>query len=164
MKKATICAPGIALVMVLMLAAVLGMAHTADDPFVTNLTAGQDTTVGTVSVWNNATTLYVKYETTDSWVINESHLAVNTSSVAIPQTKRGNPQPGQFEFSNESVTTDYTYEIPNTWNTIVFIAAHAEVLLLNETGVVIQEETAWGEGEQFNEGRNWAMFFKYIIQ
>jgi len=166
MKKATIFAPGIALVMVLMLAAVLGMAHTADDPFVTNLTAGQDTTVGTVSVWNDADTLYVQYETTDSWVINESHLAVNTSYKAIPQTKNGNPQPGQFEYSNVSVTSDYTYEINNTWdvNATVFIAAHAEVLLLNDTGVGIQEETAWGDGAQFNAGRNWAMFFKYVIQ
>ena len=166
MKKATMFAPGIAFVMVLMLAAVLGMAHTADDPFVTNLTAGQDTTVGTVSVWNDAATLYVQYETTDNWVINESHLAVETSIEEIPQTKNGNPKPGQFEYSNESVTTDYTYEIPIEWdvNTTVFIAAHAEVLLLNETGVVIQEETAWGDGEQFNEGRNWAMYFEYLIQ
>jgi hypothetical protein len=168
MKQATILAPGIALVTVLMLAAVLGMAHTADDPFVTNLTADQNITVGTVSVWNDADTLYVQYLiTTGDWVINKSHLAVNTDSGAIPQTGNGNPKPGKFAYSNETATAEpFTYEIPNTWavNDNVSIAAHAEVVVLNETGAVIQDETAWGEGDQFNVGRNWAMYFKYTIQ
>lgn len=167
MKQATILAPGIALVTVLMLAAVLGMAHTADDPAVTNLTADQNITVGTVSVWNDDNMLYVQYLiTTGDWVINESHLAVNTDSGAIPQTGNGNPKPGKFAYSNETATGDYTYEIPLTWDPgiNVSIAAHAEVVVLNETGAVIQDETAWGEGDQFNVGRNWAMYFKYTIQ
>jgi len=166
MKQATIFAPGIALVTVLVLAAVLGMAHTADDPAVTNLTAGQNITVGNVSVWNDDDTLYVRYLTTGDWVINESHLAVEEDEADIPQTGNGNPKPGKFAYSNETATGDYTYKIPKTWDvdTNVSIAAHAEVVVLNETGAVIQEETAWGEGDQFNVGRNWAMYFNYTIQ
>jgi len=166
MKQATIWAPGIALVTVLMLAAVLGMAHTEADPFVTNLTADQNITVGTVSVWNDANTLYVTYLTTGDWVINESHLAVEEDKADIPQTGNGNPKPGKFAYSNETATADYTYEIPQNLaaGTEVFIAAHAEVVVLNETGAVIQDETAWGEGDQFNVGRNWAMYFNYTIQ
>ena len=166
MKQATILAPGIALVTVLMLAAVLGMAHTADDPDVTDLVADQNITVGTVSVWNDASTLYVRYLTTGDWLINESHLAVEENIADIPQTGNNNPKPGKFEFSNETATTDYTYEIPNAWavNATVYIAAHAEVVVLNETGAVIQDETAWGNGTDFNEGRTWAMYFNYTIQ
>jgi hypothetical protein len=166
MKQATILAPGIALVTVLILAAVLGMAHTAADPFVTNLTADQNITVGNVSVWNDADTLYVMFLTTGEWVINESHLAVENSSADIPQTGNGNPKPGKFAYSNETPTQDYTYQIPNTWEVDepVSIAAHAEVVVLNETGAVIQDETAWGNGTDFNERRNWGMFFTYTIQ
>jgi hypothetical protein len=169
MKKVTILAPGIALITVLMLAAVLGMAYTADDPFVTNLTADQNITVGTVNVWNDVDMLYVRYLiTTGEWQINETHLAVEEDKADIPQTRNKNPKPGKFEFSNETRTTDYIYaiEIRDTWevNDTVSIAAHAEVVVLNETGAVIQDETAWGEGTQFNEGRNWAMFFEYTIQ
>ena len=61
---------------------------------------------------------------------------------------------------------NYTYVIPlGDWEpgTNLSIAAHAEVLLLNETGYVVQEETAWDEGDGF-PGKNWAMYFNYTVQ
>ncbi len=166
MNKTKIWVPGITIVMVLMLS-VVGMAHTADTPFSTNLTAGQYINAGNVSVWNDEVNLYVKYETTGNWSLNETHLAVvNTSYMDIPQTKKGNPIPGKFDYKNESLTTQTdTYVIPLEWGVDeeLFIAAHAEVQLLNETGAIVQEETAWGEGYDF-PGKNWAMYFNYSIQ
>jgi hypothetical protein len=75
--------------------------HTEDDPFKTDLIAdGGDPelaiVVGDVLVWNDVGTLYVKYVITDSdWCLTETHLAVATSLVDIPQ-KNGNPIPGKF--------------------------------------------------------------------
>jgi hypothetical protein len=163
MKRGTILAPVIALVIALSLT-VMGIAHTVDNPYSTDLIAGQEIDVGNVSVWNDATNLYVEFGTTDNWHLNETHLAVGTSVGDIPQ-KNGNPIPGKFEYKNESFTTNHTYAIPLAWaqGEELSIAAQAEVLLLNETGVVVQEESAWGDGADF-EGRNWAMYFIYTVQ
>ena len=100
--------------------------HTADAPDVFSLLAGQTIPVGTVSVWNGINVvlgvecLYVKYETTDGWVMTETHLAVapvgdndHPSSEDIPQTKKDNPIPGQFPYQccyNEDAT-QWVFEI-----------------------------------------------------
>ena len=144
---------------VTMLAFTMVIATAGTD--MTKLLADQDIDVGNVSVWNDDENLYVKYETTGDWLINETHLAVDDSLDDIPQTKRHNPIPGQFEYKNESQgpgITVYQYDIPLIWEagTELFIAAHAEVANLT------QNETAWGAGDPF-DGKNWATYFKYTI-
>jgi hypothetical protein len=155
----------VALALVTMLAFTTAIAM-AGTPTTTELLADQTLDVGDVSVSDDGVNLTVKYVTTDGWVLNETHLAVAGSLDAIPQTKRGNPIPGQFDNKNESQNlgiTEYTYEIPLADLTgDVFIAAHAEVVHLNETGFADQEETAWGNGTSF-AGKNWAMYFTYTI-
>jgi hypothetical protein len=117
-------------------------AHTEDDPSVTELMAGQHVDVGDVSVWNDGEYLYVKYvidadltpdDPSDDGVptlITETHLQVATSLDGIPQ-KKDNPIPGHFDYSTEldPGVTEYTYEIPLTWDagTELYIAAHAVV-------------------------------------
>ena len=162
MNKTKIWALGIAIVMVLMmLTTVLGIATAVD------LVAGQNIDVGTVTVRDDGTNLFVTYETTTGgWVLSETHLAVETSVEAIPQ-KNGNPIPGKFEYKTDhsSSTTSYTYEIPlGDWkvgDTLV-VAAHA-VVQLKESGEVVQEETGWGEGDDFH-GKNCAMYFEYTVK
>jgi hypothetical protein len=81
-------------------------AGTEADPEVIDLIAGQNITVGTVSVWNDCDELHVTYEITkEGWCLTETHLAVaqvgvydSPSSDDIPQTKKGNPIPGQFPY------------------------------------------------------------------
>lgn len=112
-------------------------AHTEADPMVVDLIAGQHTDVGDVLVWNDANNLYVKYmiedpeDSDDLWALTETHIAVATSYGALPQTKKGNPIPGQFAYSTEHdpAVTEFVYEIPKTWNagTELYIAAHAVV-------------------------------------
>jgi PKD repeat protein len=138
------------------------VAH-ASDYEIHSLMAGQNINVGDVSVWNDADHLYVKYETTDGWYLIESHVHFATSLDDIPQTE-GNPIPGKFDYKMEHdlEVSKYTYEMdlnglePGT----VYIATHADVLLLNQKGKIIQEETAWGDGEDF-PGDNWATYFTY---
>ena len=126
------------------------------------LVTGKNIDVGTVNVWNDADNLYVKYVITDQdWCLTETHLQVATSLAGIPQTKKGNPIPGQFEENDEhDCVTEvlYTYNlVEKEWSddTGFFIAAHAVVF--NE-----KIETAWADGLDF-DGKNWATYFTYNI-
>ena len=139
--------------------------HTEGEPLESTLWAGQDIEVGVVKVWNDTEKLYVKYFiTAPDWCLTETHLHVATSLDGIPQTKKYNPIPGQFDYKDEyeCVTESYLYEIllDADWGceTELFIAAHAVVQMRE-----IQEETAWGGEDRFND-KNWATYFNYIIQ
>lgn len=110
----------------------VAMAHTEESPFVTDLIAAQTIDVGDVSVWNDGEHLHVKYETIGDWVMQLTHLHVATTLEGIPQTKKSNPIPGQFEYimSHDPPTTEYTYVIKlDGWepDTELYIAAHADV-------------------------------------
>jgi len=123
--------------------------HTADDPQVIDLLAGQTEKVGEVEVWNDEFNLYVKYIITDlDWCLTETHLHVATSLGDIPQ-KNGNPPPGKFDYKEEhDCLADYTYTIPLTWvpGTELFIATHAVVK--KET---ITFDTCMIDFEEFSE-------------
>lgn len=138
------------------------VAHTEDNPFTTDLIAGGGNEksamdAGDILVWNDGDYLYVKYTTDGCWTIVETHLHVALSLDGIPQTMKGNPIPGQFEYSSTEVL--YVIPMPEEWKFDVelYIAAHA-VLICGD-----QEETGWGYGFRFND-KNWATYFKYTTQ
>lgn len=126
------------------------------------LYGGQVIEVGTVTIWNDDTYLYVSYSTGGGWVLNETHLSVATSLYDIPQTRSGNPIPGKFRYKTEydPAVTEFTYVIDaGEWyqeGIELFIAAHAVVELDGY-------ETAWADGLDF-PGNNWATYFTYIMQ
>ena len=130
--------------------------------------AGRTINVGNVNVCNDDTTLTVTYEATGPWCLLKTDLHVATSENGVPQTKKGNPIPGHFDYGDEhDCVGTVTFEIPldeigedgvEPGDTVV-IAAHAEVE--DDTGRV---EGAWGEGTRFVERGNWAMYFTYVVQ
>jgi hypothetical protein len=139
---------GVALVMVLMGLFVMApnvAAHTEDDPYVTDLIAdggeiGID--VGDVKIWNDETNLYVEYVITGTWYLTQTHLHVALSMQDIPQTKKGNPIPGQFDYSSIHELTDYVQsklytidlaEAGFSSDDNLVIAAHAVVYNTAET-------------------------------
>lgn len=132
-----------------------------------DLIAGKHFKAGTVSTSNDEEYLYVTYSFIDSWVMTESHLAVALTLDGIPQTESGNPIPGQFNHKMEydPPTTEYCYTIPLgdygfTEGDVVYLAAHAEVQKVDETGSVVEAEGAWAAGEEDQElkGSNWATY------
>ena len=144
-------------------------------PYVTDLIAGGGNAnsaidVGDLIVWNDLDYLYVMYVTTGDWEMTETHLHVADDLVDIPQTKKGNPIPGQFDYSEDHspAVQEYTYMIPwdDDWpaGTILTIAAHASVQKVIGYDPfnmpIYQMETAWADGEDF-EGKNWATYFEY---
>ena len=134
------------------------------------LYGGQTIDVGWVAVWNDETNLYVHYRTKSGWVLAETHLAVANSLFEIPHNQGGNPKVGNFPYKGEYTPpeTDIEYTIPLQWDPgkMLYIAAHAAVLLVDQGGEIIQQETAWGNGccPKPSDKGNWAMFFTFNVQ
>jgi len=129
------------------------------------LIAGQNFYAGTVTVTSDGSHVCVTYQTIGGWQITETHLAIASSLAGIPQTKTGNPQPGKFPYSasHTPAVTTFTYCVPYvvSGNQAVYIATHAVVQQVNDTGGVVQRQTAWSGPNGF-PGKNWATYFVYI--
>jgi hypothetical protein len=134
----------------------------------------------------------ITYSTYGGWYMSETHLAVECSLDDIPQTKKNNPIPGQFEFgknfdpavSSWGITIDLddypciTKDSSGVYRGTLFIAAHAVVEKTIVTYTVsyvdgvkvvtknidVQEETAWADtwGKLFND-KNWALYLEIDI-
>ena len=159
-KTALMVAAALALTLCVPLSAVA--ADGTGDPV---LLAGQDSPVGSVEVSNDGWNLYVVY-TVDApgWAMTEAHLAVAAEESDIPQTKKGNPIPGQFPYSEEFAEpmTGWMVTIPLgdlTTGDEVVVAAHAALVNVDEE----IEETAWADGTRFVERGNWATWFTYAV-
>ena len=132
------------------------MAHTEDEPFVTDLIAGggnvnSQLDAGDVSIWNDEENLYVKYETHEFWCLLETHLHVGDELADIPQTKNHSPKVGHFAygdyFSLDPCVTEVTYtilleDVGLEYLEDAYIAAHAVVVDLSSetTAVVVSRE------------------------
>lgn len=132
------------------------------------LLAGQTLDVGMVNTTCDGTNLSVKYTTENGWTLNETHLAIAGDFTEIPTTKKGNPIPGQFDYSEEhpSGVAEFTYTIPLAdlgleAGDTVYIAAHADVQqeVEGDEGIMLLEEGAWGAGDRFVTKGNWATYF-----
>lgn len=129
------------------------------------LIAGQHYDAGSVSISNDATTLWVIYSTagTDA-LITETHLSVAKEFSQIPQTKNGCPKNGQFQHSSthRPGVTEVVFMINlaaagfRPYDNL-YVAAHAVVQSPTFGG-----QTAWGQGPSF-PCRNWAMYSRYQV-
>jgi hypothetical protein len=141
-------------------------ADVCGTPMSSSLIAGQHFTAGSISVYNDAVNIYVKYDTLAPWLLSDAHVAVANSLAGLPQTKTGNPIPGRFAYSAtyDPEVTSYTFAIPYaglfTPGERLFVAAHAAVQAPRDQG---GSQTAWGEGPGF-PGSNWAMYLTYRVQ
>ncbi len=133
-------------------------AEICGEATVTTLWAGQHHDAGTLSVSNDGEYLYVTYATTGDWRLKKTHMNVSSSLDGVPTNRPGIPIPGQFEYSeSHDNITSYTYKISlNDLDGDSFvIAAHAEVVKLNNNGAVVREETAWGGNTPGDSPRWW---------
>lgn len=131
--------------------------------FTTTLFAGQTIDAGDVTVQVVDDQICVTYAAHSDWVIEEVHLAIATSLADIPQTKKGNPRPGQFPLkatylpgvSSATLCAPFTTGLDE-----LFIAAHAVVSGTPGGAYSGQEETGWADGFDF-PGANWATYFRF---
>ena len=139
---------------------------TLTNPDVFTLYAGQHIDVGNVEVWNDATNLYITYNTTGGWEMTETHLYVGKTDPTLLTSA-----PGQFPYSEEHnpAVIAYTYTIliddidsyslskkGKKWvagnnpgigtGDIIYIAAHAETSdgnILNNPGAETGNMSGW---------------------
>lgn len=125
----------------------------------TDLIAGQNIVVGTVTVQYDGINVVVTYDTINGWELDETHLWVGVCEER-PANNPGNPLIGQFPYAatHSGGTTSYTYTLdPAEVGICGCVAAHAVVT--NTNG---QSETAWGNGNPYG-GSSWAMYFEFCF-
>jgi hypothetical protein len=108
--------------------------------------------------------------------LSETHLEVVCDDPSlIPQTPEGNPIPGNFTYQmvhDPFNDKEFTYQVPLDQFTdcdsqVLYIAAHAVVVLLNQFGEIVLDETGWGRCVglccfEFNpDDGSWGTYFAF---
>ncbi len=133
------------------------------------LYAGQNIDAGTVTATVTGTNLEVTYTTMDGWELTEAHLWVGSNISDMPQSRKGNPIPGQFPYKSPDITgqTSYTFQVPLGETGLAFkcpgddamyyLASHA-ALRKDVGGGSYQTETGWSDGARIVAKGNWATY------
>lgn len=126
----------------------------------THLIAGQHHVAGSVTVDLVGANLVITFSTNSDWTLGTTHLSLgNCAEDWAPLNGGGNPQIGQFEFTEPFSTGPhevvYIISAEGLDDNYCF-AAHAEVQ--GPTG----GETAWAQGTEFS-GNSWAMFVEALL-
>ena len=128
------------------------------------LYAGQHIDIGTLTVSNNDTNLYITYEVKENWWLEETHLFVGKKE-DLPLTNSGNPKIGHFPYhGTHKLTQSYIFTIPleNLEDCYVIVAHASAVQKANDE--IISSETAFAKGTEVNyefDGNRWGWYFKY---
>jgi hypothetical protein len=136
-----------------------------------NLIAGQTIDVGSVTVSNDATNLYVTYKLDyPGAYFGTLHLWAGSDLTNVPSNPQGTPIPGQFPYHYtppNQTTTEYTFSIPlaslgiqdvtTVCGLRLFVVTHAEVNNVNGNN-----ETAFG-GDKPGTGPRWWFYGEYFI-
>jgi hypothetical protein len=122
--------------------------------------------VGELTVEVVGVNLVVTYTITDpEWELGDTHLYVGT----VAPTKSA---PGRFPYGPEDVVEEGKYEIAlDGFTGTLFIAAQAEIGMIDEFGVPVLDEndeqikeTTWAKGDEcIPPCKNWAMYFTFEV-
>jgi hypothetical protein len=146
-----------------------------------NLIAGQHNDVGTITVENDTTNLYVTFSLDDpdfpDAVFGNLHVWVGSSLLTLPVAGNGQPIPGQFPFQYDATgKKTYTFTIPLGTVSLpdlttlcpvgqdpvkLYVVAHAEVFLDGDT-TAEEHETAFG-GDEPGPGPRWWLYAQYTV-
>ena len=125
--------------------------------------AGQHIDIGSVNIWNDATTLFVNLTISDpdSWYLAKSHVNISGSLDDVPKSGGGAPVNGHFTVQHshsESDYASYTYEFPLAEYDFdpIYILTHAEANRYSGGG-----ETAYGGDQDWPFGNRWAYYTEY---
>lgn len=130
------------------------------EPAVFTLWGGKTIEVGTVTVSNDETNLYVTYQTTGGWYLTEVQLYV----LDYEPTERLTPGQAPYKGENLGNITSYTFvvSLDVECGTTLWLQAHASVVKIVD-GVVVQGETAYGGDIKDPQG-SWYGNIMYVVQ
>ena len=99
---------------------------------VTNLIAGQNTVVGTVTVTSDGINYTITYNVDAGYCLTETHLSVVKNPDDFPMTNSGNPKNGHFEYSDYyDCGSNEPFTVPVSRGS--YIAAHGVVNCKSES-------------------------------
>ncbi|MEO6582685.1 MAG: hypothetical protein ABIO05_00080, partial [Ferruginibacter sp.] len=132
---------------------------TCGTPQVDPLTAGQTIPAGSVIIENDENNVYVTYQTSGDWKLQEVHLSVDCNTNGdCTQAKSSDLAPGKFPYkmifnagtsgfcAADGLPVTYTFTIPKTALgscTCFCVYPHAVVVRCS-SGSVAETQTAWG--------------------
>jgi len=140
------------------------------------LAMGQTTVVGTVTVSNDATNLYVTYAIDSAnfpdCTFGTLHAWAGNDLANVPANRQGIPVPGQFPYAfDASGSTSHTFTIPLASLAVadatqacalaLYVVTHAEVNRA-QTDSTLQHETAFG-GAIAGTGPRWWFYGSYVL-
>jgi len=144
------------------LAGVVGVPQAAQRALCVELTAETALSVGRVCVTERADSLFVRFESNDTWRLVETQLAVAASLEGVPRGGAGHPVLGRFPYKglHGRGVPDFVYGIANANaprgpSGSLVIAARAEVARGE------QSEGAWAKGLSFTDAGPPATYFIY---
>ncbi len=118
------------------------------------LLAGQHYDAGTVTVWEEAGKLHVRYDTNDGWYLTGTHFGVAENKDGLLKKDKTLPSPGQLAYKNKHVLAQsFTRVVDLPDYNPVYLAAHADVVR-GGTEVVDDAQITWSlpEGSPWEEG------------
>lgn len=144
-----------------------------------NLTAGQTINVGSVTVCNDTTNLYVTYELTyPGATFGTLQMWVGNDLLNLPANNNGTPIPGQFCSADSGACYDatgltkYTFVMPlaglsipdvtQFCNAALFVVTHAEVTMDSNSDGTMEHQTAFG-GPTAGGGPRWWFYGTYSL-
>jgi hypothetical protein len=149
----------------------LSLESPCGDPLVVPLViGGAQGEIGTVTVSNDESQLYVTLAVNPGWAMTGTQIDVCSDLRQIEVNRAGNPRLKRFAFreTHEPPVTQYTcsvllenarYQPGDT----VYVAAHAQVVRYNAAGRPTRRASAWGAGSAL-PGPNRAMVLTYRVQ
>ena len=149
-----------------------------------DLTAGRHTVIGEVTIWNDATNLYVNYNTDESGIgLVTTHVNVNNAADGSVITQDdgnscalngddGRPTPGQYgvvdgeklQTNHDGTVTDFTYTIPLS---DIDLAGGCALVVVTHAAMA-NGETAFGGNNPVNlegpgAGGSWWFFSNFSL-
>jgi hypothetical protein len=141
------------------------------DPCVVPLVIGpRQPGIGTVTVSNDETELYITLATNPGWKMTGTQVSVLASLDRMRFNRFGNPRLRSFTFreNHKPPVIEYTYSLNLAGarfasGDTLFISAHAQVAHYNAAGRPTRRADAWGAGDPL-PGPSRAMYFAYQVQ
>jgi hypothetical protein len=143
------------------------------------LTAGQTIPAGSITVENDEYNVYVTYNTSGDWKIQELQLSIDcNTSGDCTQTKSADLAPGKFPYKQlftagadgpcgaNGLPVSYTFTIPISSLEACdcfCVYPHAVVVRCSE-GSVVETQTAWGGSVSKIIGGKWYGGTRYCLQ
>ncbi len=160
----------------------VGSINGVQGQYCTDLFAGQTIAAGNVCIeildHGDTEELCITYITTGDWVLIETQAWVGEDLADMPQTRKGNPQIGNFPYHSGDITgqTSYTFCVDlNQYGTeggavdlcglMLYAATHAVVARdIDGDGIYDEQETAWGDGDRMVARGNWSTYFTIKLE